>query len=244
MPVAKPQNVGASLLGKIDFHLSRFVNRSKFCHFMPYEQGNRRNLLDIGCNDAKKLSYFDANGWQIYGIDISEPAVEAARCGIPQGQFYCGSLESANFEPESFDVIRLDNVLEHLEKPIETLKDIYRIIKPGGRLYLYVPNGESFTLCYLKGYSISSWIPFHLNLFSKRSLMHALREAGFQEEKVKCTLGTPLPWLYLSLKQLVRGQTSGKMNPVEKCFSIVLVPATFCLNEAGMGEEIVAHAIK
>ena len=77
MHVAKPQNSVGLLLGKIDFYLSRLVDRSKFYHSMPHEEGNQRNLLDIGCNDAKKLTYYDARGWQIHGIDISKPAIAA-----------------------------------------------------------------------------------------------------------------------------------------------------------------------
>jgi len=244
MPVVANENLIERLLNKIEYRLSWFTDKSKFYHSMPHEKVNQKKLLDIGCNDGKKLVHFNANGWEIYGVDVSKPAIESARKRIPDGNFYLGTVDSINFTTDYFDCVRIDNVLEHIEEPIITLTEIYRILKPGGKLYIYVPNGNSFTFKHLKQYSINSWIPFHLNLFTKSSITYALFKAGFSKNSIEVKFCTPLPWLFLSLKQLVRGKSGLKMNFTEKCLSTILIPIAVYLNTTEMAEEIVIKAVK
>ncbi len=198
----------------------------------------------MGCNDGEKLLGFHERGWEISGVDVSGPAIEAARARLPGGTFYRGTLAEAGFAAGSFDCVRIDNVLEHVARPIELLAEIHRVLAPGGQLFVYVPNGESFTLTCLKRYSINSWIPYHVSLFTRASLARALGQAGFRADDITWYPCTPLPWLYLSFKQLLLGKSTEAMSVLEKCGACLLTPLALGLNLTPLAEELVARAVK
>ena len=239
-----PDGRWARLAARVDTITSRFTDGRRYRHSLPRGSGASRKLLDVGCNDGEKLLGFHERGWEISGVDVSGPAIEAARARLPGGTFYRGTLAEAGFAAGSFDCVRIDNVLEHVARPIELLAEIHRVLAPGGQLFVYVPNGESFTLTCLKRYSINSWIPYHVSLFTRASLALALGKAGFGAGDVTWYPCTPLPWLYLSFKQLLLGKSTEAMSVLEKCGACLLTPLALGLNLTPLAEELVARAVK
>ena len=89
-------------------------------------------------------------------------------------------FENVDFKGESFDLVILSQVLEHVERPLEFLIKIKRVIKPSGVLAIAVPNVNSFLVKILKNKENGCfWVPEHLTYFSGKGLKKILLRAGF-----------------------------------------------------------------
>lgn len=139
------------------------------------ESGGR--LLDVGCGNGGFLSLAQQAGWTVQGIDFDQGAVQAARSrGLDVS---CGDIDSLDGLEQAFDVITLSHVIEHVHAPLDMLARLYRLLRPGGILWLETPNLHSAGA---RRYG-KAWRdldpPRHLVLFNRTSLVTALRQAGF-----------------------------------------------------------------
>ena len=214
-------------------------------HSWPEEAGDGRRILDFGCGTGIKLLEFHHRGWQVAGVDLNRQAIARARALQPWGQWFAGRLEAApNWEP--FDVIRTDNVIEHLPDPGNILRTLKARLRVGGRLLLYVPHGESLSVRLFQGRSQACWIPFHLQLFSRRGLEILLHRVGFGS--VRITQYTPLSWWEMTARQAIAkpGYLSRPPSRVELIAiraAQTLAPVWVLSAKLGLGEELVAEAM-
>ncbi len=129
-------------------------------------------LLDVGCGPGVNLKTFQEQGWDVYGIDLSETAVTIARERVGD-RIYYGTLDTAPFDDESFDVVVLNHSLEHMFSPIKTLEGVRRLLRPGGMVVIAVPNAESWEARFFG----PAWVhwdpPRHLYHFAKSTLTTA-----------------------------------------------------------------------
>jgi 2-polyprenyl-3-methyl-5-hydroxy-6-metoxy-1,4-benzoquinol methylase len=136
-------------------------------------------LLDVGCGSGEWLLSMRKRGWKVFGTDFDQQAVDlAAGSGL---DVRCGTLADLNFAPESFDAITLSHVIEHVPDPTGTLAECGRLLKPGGQLVIYTPNGASLSHRAFKGNWRGLEPPRHLQIFSAQSLRRVLEQAGFQK---------------------------------------------------------------
>lgn len=134
--------------------------------------------LDIGCSAGHMLQIAKNMGWQAKGIEISPVAVEFGRKrGLDITQ---SSVDEYNFSKNSFDLISMFHVLEHVFHPREELKKIKTALSPNGFLIIEVPNIASLPAKMRK----SSWkgllVPYHLWHFNKSTLPKLLDEVGYE----------------------------------------------------------------
>lgn len=134
-------------------------------------------LLDVGCGNGDFLDFAHRAGWQVMGVEPDPLAVETARGrGL---EVRPGGIEVLDGVRAAFDVITLSHVIEHVHEPLEMLRACYRLLKPGGFLWLETPNLDSL------GHRVygPAWRalepPRHLVLFTWGSLERALEAAGF-----------------------------------------------------------------
>lgn len=136
-------------------------------------------LLDIGCSTGIFLWEAQAAGWQVTGQEPSNWAVTQARHRLPDVHIIEGLVEDTNFPVESFDVITLWDVLEHVHSPSSVLRRTYSWLKPGGLLCLNLPNVDSL-IARAMG---SHWIMLlreHLWYFSPATIDAILEKCGFR----------------------------------------------------------------
>ena len=146
---------------------------------MHLSADQRGELLDVGCGSGQFLSTMKSLGWGVMGVEIDENATAIAQkeYGL---KIYNGNLEEAQFPNNSFDVVTLNHVIEHVYDPIKILIECRRILKPLGKLILTTPNLESL------GHTIfrKDWrgleIPRHLMVFSHNSIEQCTQKAGFK----------------------------------------------------------------
>ena len=213
-------------------------------HFLPHGSGGGKKILDVGCGSGGKLVHFQERGFQIFGIDVSRTAIAEAR-GEVGGDLRVGTFESADYPTDFFDVIRFDNVLEHIYDPKSFLQKVFVLLRPGGAAYGYVPSGISPTLRWMGKYSVSSWVPFHLNLFTPEALMRLARETGFEASVLP--ISNP-NWVALSVYQwLNRNQQRFDFADgfwLQKIIMALVAPLWWGLKRFGMCEESCLEAIR
>lgn len=148
---------------------------------LPKQRPKDATLLDLGCGSGEFLLSAKSCGWQVVGIDPDIRAVkEAQSMGLDAR---LGSISIFDKQDELFDVIVMSHVIEHLHDPINVLGECYRLLKPGGYLWIETPNIDA------KGQLMfgRNWrgleAPRHLVLFNVRSLRKSLKKIGFQTIK-------------------------------------------------------------
>jgi 2-polyprenyl-3-methyl-5-hydroxy-6-metoxy-1,4-benzoquinol methylase len=147
-------------------------------------------LLDIGAGRGELLRVARAAGWGVTGIETSTRFAEHA-ASYSGARIISRPLEECAFPENSFDCVILSAVLEHLYNPDETIREISRILRPSGAVFIDVPNERGL---YFKVGNLyqkmrgRDWIvnlaptfsPFHVFGFSPQSLRALLAKHGLR----------------------------------------------------------------
>jgi SAM-dependent methyltransferase len=137
-------------------------------------------IIDIGCASGAFLELAQTAGWQVVGLEPSATLYEQAQTLLQgRGEILCKTLEQANIGKSCFDVVTLWDVLEHIPNPVTFLQRCESLLKPGGHLFLNVPNLESKEARLLR----SRWpllLAEHLNYFTPKSLQICGDQANVQ----------------------------------------------------------------
>ncbi len=136
------------------------------------------SLLEIGCGTGELLAVAEQRGFQVTGIDSSSEALEHARACFGLGQLF-PSLSSLSDSKAHFDVVVMSHVLEHLYYPVQTLQQIQVLLRPGGILYVAVPNLDDWGVGILGG-DWPDFHPAHVTHFNFRTLSRLLIGQGFK----------------------------------------------------------------
>lgn len=137
------------------------------------------NLLDMGCGSGEYIAAAKSRGWACRGIDISAAAAEIARKKTG-AEIFNGPLKDAAFETDFFDAVIMIHSLEHQIDPPAVMAEALRIIKPGGVIFISVPNidGERAAR---EGASWRGLQPGrHFYFFNESSLSKLAGGAGFR----------------------------------------------------------------
>jgi SAM-dependent methyltransferase len=140
-------------------------------------------ILDIGCGSGQFLYKMKQNGWEVYGVEVSASAANLGN-ELEQLNIHVGDLTTTKYESGYFDYIRLNHSFEHIGNPHEVLDEINRIIKPNGKLFIGVPNIDSFNAKLFKQYWWYLCPPVHTFNYSVSTLSQMLDKHGFVKEKV------------------------------------------------------------
>ncbi len=165
----------------------------------------RGRLLDLGCYCGLLLDLARARGWDAIGVEPEETSRRYAveHLGL---DVFGGTLCQAAFPPDAFDVVVSLQVFEHLLNPRETLRQVTRVLRPGGLLVVEVPGIDNLGFRLL-GRWHRHFARHHLFFFNTQALTRLLSEAGYQVKRVVH------PSRQLSLRHLA-GQVGGVDTPL------------------------------
>jgi len=167
-------------------------------------------VLDYGCGAGQSLLELEKLGAEAYGLEADPNARQVVDAlGL---RIHIGTIDENPFPGVMFDLIVMNQVLEHIPRPDLLLVKLAKRLRPGGHIVLSVPNGDSF-YCNRTGRDWINWhIPYHLHHFNPRSIRLFLRRSGWNVLTLRTI--TPNLWTVLQLRALVERTGMGIPNPM------------------------------
>jgi 2-polyprenyl-3-methyl-5-hydroxy-6-metoxy-1,4-benzoquinol methylase len=165
-----------------------------------------KNLLDIGCGTGDFLEKALKDNWTIIGIEPDEQARKIANSKTNNSVYEIAQLNK--LQANSFDVITLWHVLEHLPN-LEMHAAVFKsLLKPNGTLVIAVPNFKSYDAEYYKTFWAAYDVPRHLWHFSRTAI-----EVLFKRKNLKLMKTLPMKFDAYYVSLLSEKYKSGIMNP-------------------------------
>ncbi len=174
-----------------------------------YRDLNR--LLDVGCSTGEFLDYAKTHEWEVIGCELAE---HTAR--IAHERFGCevriSAFKDAGFETGYFDVVTMWDVIEHLFDPTAALKEVWRVLRPGGLLVLNTPNYNSLSRLLLGKKWEGLNPPRHLFVFSPATLRMLVDVSGGRVVAMRAVDINPLDIISGTIKRKKYGFNSRVRN--------------------------------
>lgn len=167
-------------------------------------------VLDYGCGTGASLLEIIALGAEAYGIE-ADPNVKQVVDALGL-RIHIGTLDNAPFADEKFDLIVLNQVLEHIPSPENLLVKFKKMLKPKGRLVLSFPNSGSVYARFFKRLWINWHIPYHLHHFNPKSSRLFLEKNGWRVISLRTI--TPNLWTVLQCRAGIETTSIGEPNPM------------------------------
>jgi len=220
----------SGLISRIYHLIRKFTLKQKRSWISRYYP-SKGSLLDYGCGTGAFLFEMYSNEWNVKGYEPDESARNLVKQNY--GLNILTKTELQEIQPESFDIITLWHVLEHVHTLKHTLTHLVSLLNPNGFLLIAVPNSDSFDAEYYKEYWAAYDVPRHLYHFTPTILNVLAKE-------VKCELVDLIPMrfdpFYIALlsekykKSGIFGYIraffvgiGSNLNPVKKASSVVYV---------------------
>jgi 2-polyprenyl-3-methyl-5-hydroxy-6-metoxy-1,4-benzoquinol methylase len=153
---------------------------------IPARAGAR--ILDVGCGKGHFLRTALRLGMECHGVEpglASQPAF-AEQPGV---ELFAGTLEQAAYPDDYFDVITINHVLEHVHSPASTLRELRRVLKPGGTVVIATPQSRNLPFALLREDWVQLDVPRHLFTFSTELLVRYCEQIQLRVTKVRYNAG-------------------------------------------------------
>ena len=171
---------------------SFYFAEQKVLQIKKYEGQQRQSLLDVGCGDGAAEVFFnnEFSSWELHGIDVSETSIAQAVANNVPATFSTYDGVNIPFPSGAFDVVFVAAVLHHVSfsHHANLLEEIHRVLRPGGRLYVFEHNPLNPATNYLV-----KTCPFDKDakLLSHGYTKRLLSSSGFNKLTLKFTIFFP-----------------------------------------------------
>jgi len=190
------------------YHIVKNIALKRKLKLINSVNATSKSLLDVGCGTGDFLQIAQKNGWLTAGIEPNTNARQIANQKTNNQVF--NSDELFELKPNSFDVITLWHVLEHLPELQSQMVMFRKLLKPNGRLIIAVPNYKSYDASFYKEFWAAFDVPRHLWHFSKISISRLVSNENMEVEKI-----IPMKFDAYYVCLLSEKYKTGKMNPVK-----------------------------
>ena len=187
------------------YHSIREISLKRKLKLINSFKTEQKTLLDFGCGTGDFLNTAQNNNWIVSGIEPNNDARLIANSKTNQAVFDSNHIN--NFEKQSFDVITLWHVLEHIPNLEAQIAQLKALLKPSGVLIIAVPNYKSYDANYYKHFWAALDVPRHLWHFNQKSISKLFSKINMSVVK---TLPMVFDSYYVSL--LSEKYKSGWMN--------------------------------
>lgn len=223
--------------------------------FEQHLSSGKRRILDIGSGPGYFLLHGKNRGWQTLGIEPSKQAVEHSRkLGLEIFEEFLNADTSGTIG--TFDVVHLNDVLEHVPDPSGMLNLAYGLLNPGGLISVVVPNDYSpFQLALRTACNYSPWWlapPHHINYFTFESLRCLLDRTGYTVIHQEASFPIDM-FLLMGDNYIGNGDLGRKCHGKRKLFEQNMARAGLSwikkllyqkLSEIGLGREVIITGVK
>lgn len=187
------------------YHMVRKISLKQKLKLINTCISDEKNILDVGCGTGDFLQVAKQNNWKISGIEPNAQARAIANIKTDNSVFEIDQL--LKFQPDSFDVITLWHVLEHLPNLEEQVQIFRKHLKSDGTLIIAVPNYKSYDAKYYKEFWAAYDVPRHLWHFNKESISKLVSKVSMKVVKTK-----PMCFDAFYVSLLSEKYKNGKMN--------------------------------
>jgi SAM-dependent methyltransferase len=200
-PYQAPERGRAGMWNKMSQLWKQLRSEGDSLTALPFH-GERR-LLDYGCGSGWFAERMRERGWNVTAMDVNPEAARRVRerFGL---RVVVGALPHPDVEPESYDVITMGGVLEHVHWPHPLIAAQVRALRPGGLLVIVVPNLDSWGFRYFGPNWWPLELPRHLLHFTPATLRHLVESHGLEVQQLR--MPARCGWMRRSLAQARRRQ--------------------------------------
>lgn len=195
-------------------------------------------LLDIGSGSGQFLYEMKKLGMNVSGVEPGDFDKEGNKKYNLNIKNY--DLIKAKYSKDFFDIITMNHVLEHLDNPNQSLKEIHRIIKKGGLLIIGIPNTNSFARRIFNRNWLALDVPRHLFDYSDKNLKIILERNGFKINRIRYN-SRPNQFVVSLFFTLGIKNRDGILN---KILDIFFLPSTWIVNALKIGDQIEVWCVK
>lgn len=165
----------------VERYLTKLKARPRYTRLIRYlkKYVKTGRLLDVGCG----VGYFLAHAeryYETYGIDISPTAIQYAKKNTKTSILKVSSVTNLPFKNNFFSIVTALDVLEHINNPLNALRETNRVMKPEGLLLIRVPNIASLGRTIKKEEWYGFKDPTHVSLLSRQEWYNIIRKSGFE----------------------------------------------------------------
>jgi len=171
----------------------RCILRDALKRHIDTKSSSEREILDVGCGPGGNMLFLKEFG-NVVGLDSSNEALKYAREEAYKN-LVLGFVEELPFSNDSFDIVTALDVIEHIENDTQALKEIFKVLKPGGLLLLTVPAHKWL-------WSRHDEALHHKRRYTDRELKNKIEEAGFEIQNKSHFVVPAIP--FLLFQKLVR----------------------------------------
>lgn len=222
----------------LSFLMSTFIKKVPA---MPSYKKNGK-ILDLGCGTGDTLFLLKKLGWETYGIDMDDNALETGReSGLKNLKL--GTYKDLVKYPDNyFDAIRLYHVIEHLDDPFLCISLIKKKLKRNGELIVGTPNIKSLLGFIFKSYWYNLDSPRHLYLFSPGTLKRLIKEQNLKIDKTEfCSAGG----IVGSIQYYINDKFNWNLDLIHNFIFVVLFyPLEWILDKFYLGDVFTIRANK
>ena len=190
------------------YHFIKSIALKNKLNLVNSLQPAKGSILDIGAGTGDFLSVVKENGWITIGVEPSDKAKAIAKS---KGVVFVE--QTSELENNSFDIITMWHVLEHVPNLDNQLKELKRLLKPNGNLIIAVPNFKSFDAKHYGNFWAAYDVPIHFWHFSKTAIKRL-----FAKEDMELVQVLPMKFDSFYVSLLSEKYKTGKMNFVKAFF--------------------------
>lgn len=176
-------------------------------NFIVKYVGSNKKVLDVGCNDGELGEALMKNGNNVFGCDFVKKNLKIAKKRGLKIKFVDLEKNKLPYPPNTFDILILADVIEHVFDTDFLIRNCYKVLKPRGKLIVTTPNLASLARRVMLLLGMSPYVEYslyldcnglppvgHIRYFTVSTLKKLLKESGFETVKVKAD-GLKLPFL-------------------------------------------------
>jgi len=202
--------------------------------------GSKGRILDIGCGDGRFLFMLKKfnNNLDLYGVDIKISDRLKTNKDI---KFISSDFLDFKFKDNYFDVIRMNQFIEHIAKPNDVVRKAYNLLKEGSFLIGETPNTNSFSYRFWKSLWGPLHVPRHFVIFNNENIEQLFKKEGFKDVQIFNTL-MPTGWaksiknIFIKLNIIGPKDNTTKLYPLFLILSLPLIILDYYLGHSSIME--------